>query len=160
MGSVSQDDMLYAGSLAENISLVDAEIDMARVYEVARLACVHHDILSMPLQYDSLVGDMGFALSGGQKQRVLIARALYGRPDIHILDEGAAHLDPDTEARVLASLKKLEIARVVIAHRAQSVAAADRTIAIADGRATLVSASPSSMPLPFRLVASPTALPR
>ncbi|NWP05782.1 ATP-binding cassette domain-containing protein, partial [Escherichia coli] len=78
----------------------------------------------MPLRYDTLVGDMGSVLSGGQKQRVLLARALYGRPRMLFIDEGTAHLDPETEAKVLASLSSLNITRIMIAHRAQSVAAA------------------------------------
>ncbi len=94
IGSIAQDDSLYAGSLAENIAFFDPEIDMARVEEAARLARIHDDIDRMPLRYDTLVGDMGSVLSGGQKQRVLLARALYGRPRMLFIDEGTAHLDP------------------------------------------------------------------
>ncbi|WP_171012477.1 MULTISPECIES: peptidase domain-containing ABC transporter [unclassified Sphingomonas] len=134
IGSIAQDDSLYAGSLAENIAFFDPEIDMARVEEAARLACIHDDIDRMPLRYDTLVGDMGSVLSGGQKQRVLLARALYGRPRMLFIDEGTAHLDPETEAKVLASLSSLNITRIMIAHRAQSVAAAGRVLVVADGQ--------------------------
>jgi len=133
IGSIAQDDTLYAGSLAENIAFFDSEIDMARVEEAARQACIHDDIDRMPLRYDTLVGDMGSVLSGGQKQRVLLARALYGRPKLLFIDEGTAHLDPETEAKVLASLCALNITRVVIAHRAQSVAAARRVLVVTNG---------------------------
>lgn len=134
VGSVAQDDLLYAGSLAENMSFFDPEIDMDRVIEVAKLAHVHEDIEKMPLKYETLVGDMGSALSGGQKQRVLLARALYGNPRVLFIDEGTAHLDPPMEAEVMASLAKLGITRIVIAHRPQAIRPADRIILIADGQ--------------------------
>lgn len=117
IGSVAQDDALYAGSLADNIAFFDPEIDMDRVVEVARLAAIHDDIEAMPLRYDTLVGDMGSVLSGGQKQRVLLARALYGKPDILFMDEGTANLDHNSEYQVMTSLMSLPITRVVVAHR-------------------------------------------
>ena len=137
VGSVAQDDVLYAGSLAENIAFFDPELDMERVKEVAAMACVHEEIARMPLQYDTLVGDMGSALSGGQKQRVLLARALYARPDILFLDEATAHLDPDMETKVLESLEALKIMRVVIAHRSRAISSADRIFHVVDGRVVL-----------------------
>jgi ATP-binding cassette, subfamily B, bacterial CvaB/MchF/RaxB len=99
IGSVAQDDMLYAGSLAENIAFFDPDIDMERVREVAQIACIASDIEQMPLQYDTLVGDMGSTLSGGQKQRVLMARALYPDPKLLFIDEGTAHFDPPLVTR-------------------------------------------------------------
>jgi ATP-binding cassette, subfamily B, bacterial CvaB/MchF/RaxB len=134
IGSIAQDDVLYAGSLAENIAFFDPEIDMGRVEEAARIASVHDEIDKLPLRYDTLIGDMGSVLSGGQKQRVLLARALYPRPQLLFMDEGTAHLDPANEARVLQALSSLNITRVIIAHRSQSVAAADRVVSIVDGR--------------------------
>ncbi|WP_448662457.1 peptidase domain-containing ABC transporter [Sphingomonas sp. CJ20] len=133
IGSIAQDDVLYAGTLAENIAFFDPEIDMLRIEEVARLAAIHDEIDRLPLRYDTLIGDMGSVLSGGQKQRVLLARALYSRPKLLFMDEGTAHLDPVNEAKVLGALSALKITRVVIAHRSQSVLAADRVITIVDG---------------------------
>jgi ATP-binding cassette subfamily B protein RaxB len=135
IGSVSQDDLLYAGTLAENIAFFDPEIDMRRVAAVAALACIDADIGAMPLGYETLVGDMGSALSGGQKQRILLARALYGRPRILFMDEATAHLDPETEEAVLASLATLDITRIVVAHRSKAIEAADRVMAVAKGQA-------------------------
>ena len=130
---VAQDDSLLQGSLAENIAGFDEAIDMARVRECAALAQLAADIERMPMGYETLVGDMGSTLSGGQKQRVLIARALYRRPRILILDEGTSHLDVETERAVNAALSALSITRIVVAHRPDTIRAAGRVISLANG---------------------------
>ncbi len=134
IGSVMQDDTLYAGTLAENIAFFDPEIDMARVVEVAQLAHIHDDILAMPLRYESVVGDMGSALSGGQRQRVLLARALYGKPVVLFIDEGTAHLDATAEAAVMGAISELPITRIVSAHRPGAIATASRHFHVENGR--------------------------
>ncbi|MGI8932337.1 MAG: peptidase domain-containing ABC transporter, partial [Sphingomicrobium sp.] len=134
IGSVAQDDMLYAGSLAENIAFFDPEIDMERVIEVARLAAIHDDIEAMPMRYETLVGDMGSALSGGQKQRILLARALYPDPAVLFIDEGTAHLDSDSERLVMEAIGELPITRIISAHRPGAAAAAGRTLLVAHGQ--------------------------
>jgi ATP-binding cassette subfamily B protein RaxB len=154
IGSVAQDDQLFAGTLAENIAFFDPEISMDRVVEAARLACIHDEIEKMPLQYDTLVGDMGSVLSGGQKQRVLLARALYGRPRILFIDEGTAHLDPVLEAEVVRSLDGLGITRIVIAHRPQAIQTAERLVAVAGGTVRELSKTPAE---PQRPGGGPTA---
>ncbi|GAA4815345.1 peptidase domain-containing ABC transporter [Sphingosinicella ginsenosidimutans] len=133
IGSVSQDDALFAGSLAENIAFFDPEIGMARVVEAARLAGIHDEIEAMPMRYDTLVGDMGSALSGGQKQRILLARALYPDPSVLFIDEGTAHLDPASEAVVMMALKALPITRIISAHRPGPISQCDRVFAVAGG---------------------------
>lgn len=133
IGTVMQDDLLYAGTLAENIAFFDPEIDMARVIEVARLAAIHDDIELMPLRYETLVGDMGSALSGGQRQRVLLARALYPNPALLFIDEGTAHLDGRSEAIVLDALGALTITRVLSAHRPMPIERANRSYLVAGG---------------------------
>lgn len=130
---VSQDDQLLAGTIAENIAFFAERIDMERVHKCARWACVHDEIVATPMGYESLVGDMGSSLSGGQKQRVLIARALYRKPRILVLDEATAHLDVDNEQAIIATLSSLTITRIVIAHRPETIAAADRVITLANG---------------------------
>ena len=125
---VAQDDQLLAGSIAENIAFFDDQIDMKWVQECARRATVHEDIQRMPMGYQTLVGDMGSTLSGGQKQRVMIARALYRRPRILILDEGTSHLDVDTERAVNAALSDMAITRIVVAHRPETIRAATRVV--------------------------------
>jgi ATP-binding cassette subfamily B protein RaxB len=143
IGSVAQDDMLYAGSLAENIAFFDPEIVFERVVEAAKLAAIHTDIEAMPMRYDSLVGDMGSALSGGQRQRVLLARAFYADPSALFIDEGTAHLDAETERLVMNALDNLPITRVVSAHRPGAVAHATRTIVVANGAAGELKTAPS-----------------
>lgn len=138
IGSVAQDDALFAGSLADNIAFFDTRLDMSRVEEAARAACIHDEIVAFPMGYDTLVGDMGSVLSGGQKQRVLLARALYARPKLLFLDEGTANLDAASEAKVLDALKALPIIRVVVAHRPQSIEAADRVYVVVKGRVSLM----------------------
>ena len=124
---------LLQGTLAENIAGFDEGIDMTRVRLCAQLAQIHADIERMPMGYESLVGDMGSTLSGGQKQRVLIARALYQRPRILILDEGTSHLDVDTERAVNAALSALSITRIVVAHRPDTIRAAGRVVSLQGG---------------------------
>ena len=134
VGSVAQDDVLYAGSLAENIAFFDAELDMEQVRACAKLACIDAEINAMPMSYESLVGDMGSALSGGQKARVLLARALYRKPWLLIIDEGTAHLDVATEAAVNASLAALGVTRIIVAHRPETIRTADRVLALVGGQ--------------------------
>jgi ATP-binding cassette subfamily B protein RaxB len=130
VGVVMQDDRLFAGSVAENIALFDPHIDHARIEAVARMAAVHDAIVRMPMGYNTLVGDMGSALSGGQRQRVVLARALYKRPQILLLDEATSNLDTDTESLVNQAIQQLEMTRIVIAHRPQTIAAMERVVVL------------------------------
>lgn len=131
VGSVMQDDQLFAGSVAENIAFFADKPDQPKIEHAARLAHVHDDIQRMTMGYHTLIGDMGASLSGGQKQRVLIARALYRNPQILVLDEATSHLDVDLEKAVNDSMRSLRITRIVIAHRPQTIAACDLVIELA-----------------------------
>src|SRR6267142_803948 len=130
VGFVLQDDSLFGGTIAENIAFAADSPDPARVEECARLACLHDEIVEMAMGYDTMIGDMGCALSGGQQQRLMLARALYQRPSLLILDEATSHLDIPTERRIAAMLAALRITRVFVAHRPDTIAIADRVIAL------------------------------
>lgn len=133
VGLVAQDDRLLSGTIAENIAFFDPAMDVARVREAAMAAQIHNDVMAMPAQYASLIGDMGSALSGGQRQRVLLARALYRRPKVLILDEGTANLDLNTERQIAQVLRDLPITRIVVAHRPALIELADRVVVVVDG---------------------------
>lgn len=134
IGIVMQDDQLLSGTLAENISFFDGDIDMSRVYKAAKLAQIHKTIKNMPMGYQSFIGEMGSALSGGQKQRILLARALYNNPKVLLLDEGTANLDQETEKIIVETIKNLQITRIIVAHRTEFLKKADRVIIIGENQ--------------------------
>lgn len=148
VAAVMQDDQLFAGSIADNIAFGDEARDEARIEEVARMAAVHDDIVRMPMGYQTLIGDMGTTLSGGQKQRIILARALYKGPSLLFLDEATSHLDVDAERAVNAAVKALRITRIVIAHRPETIASADRVLTMAAGRIDHLARLPASAPEP------------
>lgn len=128
IAAVMQDDELLSGSVADNIAFFDTQLDMERVIYCAELAAIHKDISAMPMGYDSLIGDMGSSLSGGQKQRIILARALYKQPKILFMDEATSHLDTNLEKDINAAVSNLDITRVIIAHRKETISSADREI--------------------------------
>ncbi len=134
MGVVLQDDVLLAGTILENISLFDEKPDIERAVTAGRIACIHDEIEAMPMGYRSLVGDMGSSLSGGQQQRIVLARALYRQPRILVMDEATSQIDVETERKINSELQRLDITRVVAAHRTETIAAADRVCTIVNGR--------------------------
>ncbi|MGJ8562927.1 MAG: peptidase domain-containing ABC transporter [Alphaproteobacteria bacterium] len=117
IGVVMQDDKLLSGSIADNISFFDPEMDMGKVIRAAEAAKIHNEIMKIPMTYMSMVGDMGSILSGGQKQRVLLARALYHDPQVLFLDEGTANLDIETERQIVETILAMNITRIIVAHR-------------------------------------------
>lgn len=134
IGTVMQEDVLFAGSISENISFFDAAPDSAWIEECARMASVHDEIEAMPMGYHTLIGDMGAAISGGQKQRLLLARALYKRPQVLLLDEATSALDVDRERAVNQSIRQLSLTRVIVAHRPETIASASRVVVLEQGR--------------------------
>jgi ATP-binding cassette, subfamily B, bacterial CvaB/MchF/RaxB len=134
VASVMQDDQLFAGSIADNICFFDPRPERERIEACARMAAVHDDVAAMAMQYNTFVGDMGTVFSGGQKQRILLARALYREPRILFLDEATSHLDVVRERSVNEAVRKLNLTRVIVAHRSETIASADRVIKLAGGR--------------------------
>jgi ATP-binding cassette subfamily B protein RaxB len=130
VGTVMQDDPLFAGSIADNVSFFDPAPDQEAIEHCTRLAAVHDDIVAMPMGYHTLIGDMGAALSGGQRQRLLLARALYKRPRILFLDEATSALDVQRERQVNEAIRGLNLTRILIAHRPETIASAGRVIVL------------------------------
>ena len=134
IGTVMQDDQLFAGSVADNISFFDAGADAAWVEECARIAAVYDEVQAMPMGFHTLIGDMGTSISGGQRQRILLARALYKRPKILFLDEATSALDVEREREVNQAIRGLALTRIIVAHRPETIASASRVIVLHDGR--------------------------
>ena len=119
VAAVLQSDYLFKGSVIDNITFFDRVPNFEFAMQCAQIACVHDEIMKLPMSYESLIGEMGTSLSQGQQQRVLLARALYQKKPILVLDEGTAHLDEGNEAKVLENLKSLGIILVMTAHKTE-----------------------------------------
>ena len=112
------------------------EVDSGQVIAAAEAAGLHQMILSFPQGYDSPIGEGGGLLSGGQRQRIGLARAIYGKPRLVVLDEPNANLDDAGEAalvKVVSALKAQGSAVVLISHRPGVLAVADRLVVLRDG---------------------------
>nr|CCA19115.1 PREDICTED: multidrug resistance protein 3like isoform 2 putative [Albugo laibachii Nc14] len=141
IGLVSQEPVLFATTIFENIALGSKASSQYCTQEqveiAAKLASAHEFIMSLPQQYETLVGEKGISLSGGQKQRIAIARALVREPKILILDEATSALDNESERSVQAALVKLvqqiTMTTIVIAHRLTTVRHADKIVVLAGG---------------------------
>ena len=133
-GVVTQDPYLFGSSVRENIALADPNAPLADVQRAARLACVHEDIIDMPMGYETVIADGGASLSGGQRQRLALARALIHKPAVLLLDEATSSLDTATEARITKNLAALSCTSITIAHRLSTVMDADLLLVMDDGQ--------------------------
>jgi len=134
LGVVPQAPYIFTGSVRDNLAISAAGADDAALILASRRACIHDEIMAMPMAYDTLMADGGSTLSGGQRQRLALARALVRQPALLLLDEATSALDAATERAVMQSLSGLDCTRVVIAHRLSTVVDADRILVFDAGQ--------------------------
>jgi ATP-binding cassette subfamily B protein RaxB len=127
---VFQDEELLEGDILANITLFEEHPDMLRAWEACRAAQIFDEVQAMPMRLQTMVGERGSALSGGQRQRLLIARALYHRPRILLLDEATSQLDIANEKAIHAALRRLGLTVILVSHRPEAVASADRVVTL------------------------------
>ena len=135
-GVVMQDGVIFSESIARNIAVDDGEINVENLEKAAKIANIHNFIMSLPLKYDTKIGQNGTGLSKGQKQRILIARAVYKNPDFIFLDEATNALDAKNERLIVKNLDEFykDKTVVVVAHRLSTVKNADQIIVLDSGK--------------------------
>ena len=133
---VLQDTFLFNGTISENIGYAKPDATQEEIEAAAKAANIHEDILSMPEQYETKVGERGLRLSGGQKQRVAIARAILRQSPIIVLDEATASVDVQTEKQIQKAIKNLAGKQTIIAiaHRLSTIREADIILVFHEGR--------------------------
>jgi len=136
VGYVMQTNLLFSGTIAENIASGDETPDRRRIEEVAKRADAHGFISKMPLGYEQVVGERGMGLSGGQIQRLCIARALYHDPRLLVFDEATSALDTQSESNIMANMDDILSGRtaVIIAHRLSTIMRADKILVLYEGK--------------------------
>ncbi|AXI27023.1 multidrug ABC transporter permease/ATP-binding protein [Gemella sp. ND 6198] len=135
MGYVSQEQMLFAMSIKENIRFADNNFTDKQVENVAKLCGVYEDIVNMTDGFDTIIGEKGISLSGGQKQRLAMSRALIMNPEILILDDSLSAVDAKTENIILNNLKEERKGKttIITAHRLSAVVHADLILVMNEG---------------------------
>jgi len=136
VGYVMQTNLLFSGTIAENIAGGSDEADRRRIEEAAKRADAHGFISKLPLGYQQVVGERGIGLSGGQIQRLCIARALYRDPRLLVFDEATSALDSQSESNIIANLNDILKGRtaVIIAHRLSTIMRADKILVLYEGK--------------------------
>lgn len=134
-GMVLQDSWLFTGTIRENISYGNNEIDFDKVVESAKLACAHDFIIKLPQGYDTVVSEDNMVLSQGQKQLITIARIIASDPKFLILDEATSGVDTRTEIRLQKAISNLVKGRTsfIIAHRLSTIKNANLILVLKDG---------------------------
>ncbi|HZW21326.1 peptidase domain-containing ABC transporter [Noviherbaspirillum sp.] len=135
VGYVMQSNLLFSGTIAENIASGEESPDRRRIEEVAKMADAHAFITKLPLGYEQVVGERGMGLSGGQIQRLCIARALYHDPRLLVFDEATSALDTQSESNIMGNMHEILKGRtaVVIAHRLSTIMRADKILVLFEG---------------------------
>lgn len=136
IGFVPQDAFLFSLSLRENIAFGKPDATLDEVMEASRIAQIYDEIMELPKQFDTVIGERGISLSGGQRQRVTIARAILLDPDILVLDDALSSVDTETEEKIVTGLMPLMKRRttLVITHRISSIKGIERIIVLSEGR--------------------------
>jgi subfamily B ATP-binding cassette protein MsbA len=136
LGVVMQDNFLFDGTVAENISFSNPHATREEIHTVSRIAHCEEFIEKFENKYDTIVGERGVKLSGGQRQRIAIARAILADPKLLILDEATSSLDSESEALIQDGLRKLRRGRTtfVIAHRLSTIRSADQILVLEEGQ--------------------------
>ncbi|HEX4203978.1 MAG TPA: peptidase domain-containing ABC transporter [Ktedonobacteraceae bacterium] len=132
-GAVMQEAAVFSGSVRQNIAFNNPDIEMERIVQAAQIVELHDDIISMPMQYETLVSERGSVLSGGQRQRLALARALVYAPKILLLDEATSSLDVETEHFIAQHIKSLACTQIIIAHRLSTIRNADIILVLDQG---------------------------
>ncbi|NMF90930.1 ABC transporter transmembrane domain-containing protein [Aromatoleum petrolei] len=135
VGYVMQSNLLFSGTIADNIASGDETPDRRRIEEVAKMADAHAFIRKLPLGYEQIVGERGMGLSGGQIQRLCIARALYHDPRLLVFDEATSALDTQSESNIIGNMQEILRGRtaVIIAHRLSTIMRADKILVLYEG---------------------------
>lgn len=134
IGVVPQDLSLFNKSIEENISLNRENYTFEEVVQAAKAAHVHDEIMNMPMQYRTLISDMGRNLSGGQRQRIVLARAIMSQSNVMIMDEATSSLDNINEKKVSDYLRSRGNTQIIIAHRMSTIIDADEIMVLDHGR--------------------------
>ncbi|TGM27661.1 ATP-binding cassette domain-containing protein [Leptospira levettii] len=136
IGVCFQENPFISGTVRENISITKPEATLSEVVEAAKLACIHDDIVKLPLGYDTEFSDRGFLFSGGQKQRISLARLFLQRPNLLLLDEPTSSLDKETESRILSHINSVFVNSTIItvAHRLDTIRNYDQIFVLERGK--------------------------
>ncbi|MFJ8064569.1 ABC transporter transmembrane domain-containing protein [Psychrobacillus sp. NPDC096426] len=135
IGYVPQDHFLFSTTVAGNIAFANAGASMKEIYDAAKIAYIHEDILQFTDGYNTIVGERGVSLSGGQKQRISIARALMMEPELLILDDSLSAVDARTEEAILEALKanRTDQTTIITSHRLSAIQHAHQIIVMSEG---------------------------
>ncbi|MCX7882038.1 MAG: ABC transporter ATP-binding protein/permease [Brevinematales bacterium] len=136
LGIVTQEPILFSGTIRENIALSRPEASFEEIVEAAKIAHAHHFIERLPKGYETPLGDKGAQLSGGEKQRVVLARAILRRPKVLILDEATSALDAESETAIQQAMERIlgKQTTIIIAHKLATIMHADRIVVLHEGR--------------------------